>query len=172
MRTISIVCAEVKHCLQGPQAGYVPKPEKALNEYRAQAIPITAYADPTLSPFATFVARFLMECETFTFMYKQHLLLLKLLLLPPLLLFSGGESRCNGRELAPTFFGLLAAAVGAADPGCMRLMWTNAAVGTLTHDEDEEVRNVRQDGTARITDSTWKYVYGRCDAPRAVTCMH
>ena len=72
--------AELKHCLQGPQAGYVPKPEKSLNEYSAHAIPVTAYADPSLSPFATFVARFLMECETFTFMYKQHLLLLKLLL--------------------------------------------------------------------------------------------
>lgn len=44
-------------------------------------------------------------------------------------------------------------------------------IDTHTFDEDEEVRNVRQDGTARITDSTWKYVYGRCDAPRAVTCM-
>jgi len=72
--------AEVQHCLQGPQAGHVPKPEKALNLYETPAIPMAPYPDPGLSPFATWVARFLMECEAFTFMYKQHLLLLKLLL--------------------------------------------------------------------------------------------
>jgi len=72
--------AEVQHCLQGPQAGHVPTPEKALNMYETPVIPIAPYSDPSLSPFATWTARFLMECETFTFMYKQHVLLLKLLL--------------------------------------------------------------------------------------------
>ena len=72
--------AEITHCLKGPQAGYVPKPEKCLNEFDTPVIPVSPYADPSLSPFGTWVARFLMECEAFTFMYKQHLLLLKLLL--------------------------------------------------------------------------------------------
>lgn len=71
---------ELTHCLCGPQAGYVPKPEKALNEYVSGTVPLAPYSDPTLSPFATSVARFLMECEAFTFMYKQHVLLLKLFL--------------------------------------------------------------------------------------------
>jgi hypothetical protein len=72
--------AEAAHGLHGPQAGYVPKSEKALNLHAARAIPLTPYADATLSPFATWVAKFLMDAETYTFMYKQHLLLLKLLL--------------------------------------------------------------------------------------------
>lgn len=77
---ISWARAEVCHCLLGPQAGYVPKPEKALNEFVTPVIAPTPYADSGLSPFGAWVARFLMECEAFTFMYKQHLLLLKLLL--------------------------------------------------------------------------------------------
>lgn len=72
--------SEVAHCLRGPQAGYVPPPEEALNMHETQPIPIAPYPDVSLSPFATWVAKFLMECEAYTFMYKQHLLLLKLLM--------------------------------------------------------------------------------------------
>lgn len=79
-RYVPWVRAEVQHCLRGPQAGYVPAPEEALNLYEAQPVPTTPYADTSLSTFATWVARFLMECEAYTFLYKQHLLLLKLLL--------------------------------------------------------------------------------------------
>jgi hypothetical protein len=72
--------AEIAHGLHGPQAGYVPKSESALNMYTAAPFPVAPYPDATLTPFATWVTKFLMECETYTFMYKQHLLLLKLLL--------------------------------------------------------------------------------------------
>ena len=71
---------EVCHSLSGSQAGYVPKPEHALNVYAAQPVPIVPYADATLTPFATWVGRFLMDCEAYAFLYKQHALLLKLLM--------------------------------------------------------------------------------------------
>ena len=71
---------EVCHGLQGEQAGYVPASEMALNMYDAKPVPIIPYADPTLSPFGTWVARFLMDAEAYAFLYKQHVLLLKLLL--------------------------------------------------------------------------------------------
>lgn len=72
--------AEIAHGLHGPQAGYVPKSESALNMHKTVPFPVAPYPDVTLSPFATWVVKFMMECETYTFMYKQHLLLLKLLL--------------------------------------------------------------------------------------------
>ena len=72
--------AEVCHCLRGPQASYVPPSEEALNMHDTQPLPIIPVADPSLSSFGTWVAKFLMECETYTFLYKQHLLLFKLLL--------------------------------------------------------------------------------------------
>lgn len=71
---------EIRHTLHGEQAGYVPKPERALNTYDAQALPIIPYSDPELTPFAVWVAKFLMDCEAYAFLYKQHVLLLKLLL--------------------------------------------------------------------------------------------
>jgi hypothetical protein len=71
---------EVCHSLQGEQAGYVPPPENALNVHKAKAMPVLPYADPTLSPFGTWVARFLMDVEAYAFLYKQHVLLLKLLM--------------------------------------------------------------------------------------------
>jgi hypothetical protein len=71
---------EVCHSLTGSQAGYVPKSEHALNVYFARPVPVVPYADATLTPFATWVARFLMDCEAYAFLYKQHALLLKLLM--------------------------------------------------------------------------------------------
>lgn len=71
---------EISHGLFGEQAGYVPPPERALNVYEAQPLPHVRWSDATLSPFATWVAKFLMEVEAYAFLYKQHVLLLKLLL--------------------------------------------------------------------------------------------
>lgn len=71
---------EIAHSLHGEQAGYVPKPERAIAMYPAQPLTTVPYTDPTLSPFATWVAKFLIEGEAYAFLYKQHLLLLKLLL--------------------------------------------------------------------------------------------
>ena len=70
---------EISHGLFGEQAGYVPPPERALNVYEAKPLPHVRWSDSTLSPFATWVAKFLMELETYAFLYKQHVLLLKLL---------------------------------------------------------------------------------------------
>ena len=71
---------EITHSLCGHQAGYVPKPEAALQTYNAAPIPMVPYSDPTLTPFGIWVSRFLMDCEAYAFLYKQHVLLLKLLL--------------------------------------------------------------------------------------------
>lgn len=71
---------EISHGLFGEQAGYVPAPERALNVYNAQPLPQIRWSDASLSPFAMWVAKFLMEVEAYAFLYKQHVLLLKLLL--------------------------------------------------------------------------------------------
>jgi len=71
---------EICHSLSGHQAGYVPKPEKALNTYEAKPLPCVPYSDPSLTPFGMWVAKFMMDCEAYAFLYKQHALLLKLLL--------------------------------------------------------------------------------------------
>jgi len=71
---------EISHGLCGEQAGYVPPPERALNTYEARPVPHVPYADHSLSPFGIWVAKFLMELEAYAFLYKQHVLLLKLLL--------------------------------------------------------------------------------------------
>jgi len=71
---------EICHSLSGNQAGYVPKPEKALNTYEAKPFPHAPYADPSMTPFGVWVAKFMMDCEAYAFLYKQHALLLKLLL--------------------------------------------------------------------------------------------
>ena len=71
---------EIRHTLHGEQAGYVPKSERALNTYNAQSMPLVPYSDPELTPFAMWVAKFLMDCEAYAFLYKQHVLLLKLLM--------------------------------------------------------------------------------------------
>ena len=71
---------EITHSLSGQQAGYVPKPEQALATYASKPLPVLPYSDETLSPFAVWAARFLMDCEAYAFLYKQHVLLLKLLM--------------------------------------------------------------------------------------------
>jgi len=71
---------EITHSLSGHQAGYVPKPENALQTYEAKALPTIPYSDPSMTPFGIWVGRFLMDCEAYAFLYKQHVLLLKLLL--------------------------------------------------------------------------------------------
>lgn len=71
---------EITHSLCGQQAGYVPKPEQALATYHTRPLPVLPYSDNTLSPFAIWVSRFLMDCEAYAFLYKQHVLLLKLLM--------------------------------------------------------------------------------------------
>jgi len=71
---------EVCHSLYGEQAGYVPPGEKALNMFQGQPLARIPYADNTMSPFGTWVARFLMDSEAYCFLYKQHMLLLKILL--------------------------------------------------------------------------------------------
>ena len=71
---------EVCHSLHGEQAGYVPPSERALNTHQSVPLDVIPYADQSLSPFATWVARFLMDAEAYCFLYKQHMLLLKLLL--------------------------------------------------------------------------------------------
>lgn len=71
---------EICHGLHGAQAGYVPPSENALNTFVALPLETIPYADCTLSPFGSWVARFLMDAEAYAFLYKQHLLLLKLLL--------------------------------------------------------------------------------------------
>ena len=77
---VAWVREEICHSLHGEQAGYVPAAEKALSTFQAQPFDIIPYADATLSPFGTWVARFLMDSEAYCFLYKQHMLLLKLLL--------------------------------------------------------------------------------------------
>lgn len=71
---------EITHSLSGQQAGYVPKPEQALATYASQPVPVLPFSDGSLSAFAVWVTRFLMDCEAYAFLYKQHVLLLKLLL--------------------------------------------------------------------------------------------
>ena len=71
---------EVAHGMDGEQAGYVPAGEKALNEYEMAAFEVLPCIDATLSPFAHCVAGFLMRAEAYAFVYKQHMLLLKLLM--------------------------------------------------------------------------------------------
>ena len=77
---VSWVRKEICHGLSGEQAGYVPSSEKALNTFQGTALEVIPYADATLSPFGTWVARFLFDAEAYAFLYKQHLLLLKLLM--------------------------------------------------------------------------------------------
>ena len=70
--------SEIEHGLDGPQAAFVAAGEKAINEYELSAYPDAPHADADLSPMGTWVTWFLMQSETYAYVYKQHLLLLKL----------------------------------------------------------------------------------------------
>ena len=69
---------EIAHGLDGPQAGYVAPGEKALNEHVMEPYEPVPYVDPDLSPMGAWVSTFLMRAEAYAFVYKQHLLYLKL----------------------------------------------------------------------------------------------
>jgi len=69
---------EVEHGLDGPQVNYVAPGEDAIQQHEAEALPHVPYFDANLSPTAIWIASFLMRVETYGFVYKQHLLLLKL----------------------------------------------------------------------------------------------
>ena len=70
--------SEIEHGLDGPQAAFVATGEKAINEYEMPAYKVMPHADPDLSPMGAWVVSFLMQSEAYAFVYKQHLLLLKL----------------------------------------------------------------------------------------------
>ena len=69
---------EVEHGLDGPQVNYVAPGEDAIHQHEALPFPLVPYFDASLSPMGIWVASFLMKVETFGFVYKQHVLLLKL----------------------------------------------------------------------------------------------
>ena len=69
---------EVEHGLDGPQVNYVAPGEDAIQQHEALPLPHMPYFDKRLSPMAIWIASFLMRVETYGFVYKQHVLLLKL----------------------------------------------------------------------------------------------
>ena len=69
---------EVEHGLDGPQVNYVAPGEDAIQKHTIVPFEQISYFDENLSPMGIWISSFLMRVEMFGFVYKQHLLLLKL----------------------------------------------------------------------------------------------